>query len=101
MFCLVLLVFVVLILNNMLVLFLLDFISVASSVLFSWLPSSEILPWGIDSVFVTMASYFRGAIETLPYLEVVLSVFIYGVLFEIGLMVVKVFLGHRAPNNLN
>lgn len=58
-----------------------------------------LLPWGIDSIIVTVASYFRGAIETLPYLSVVLDVLLYALLFEGGLMVMKLFLGSRSPQN--
>jgi len=56
-----------------------------------------LLPWGIDEVFTNMSSYFHGAIETLPYLEIVLQCFLYALLFEIALFVIKLILGSRAP----
>lgn len=56
-----------------------------------------LLPWGMDSLFVTMVSYYRGAIETLPYLSVVLTCFLYATLFEIAMFFIKLFLGSRAP----
>lgn len=75
------------------------------SALTFWLPGYGdyplLLPWGIDELFVTMSSYFHGAIETLPYLEVVLKAFGYALLFEIALVILKLFIGHRAPGNIN
>lgn len=59
------------------------------------------LPWGTDSLFQTMSSYYHGAIETLPYLEVVLEAFGYALLFEIALVILRLFIGHRAPTNTN
>jgi len=68
-------------------------------IIFSWLPSVETLPFGIDSALTLAVSYFRGAIDTLPYLEIVWTCFLYLVGFEILMLLLKFFLGHRAPGN--
>jgi len=73
------------------------------SALVFWLPGyGDVplhLPWGIDPLFVQMSRYFHGAIDTLPYLEVVLVCFGYALLFELGMMFLKLFLGSRAPHH--
>jgi len=76
------------------------------SALTFWMPGYGdvplLLPWGIDAIFVQMAGYFKGAIETLPYLQVVLTCFLIVIAFEIGMMFIKMFLGSRAPgHNVN
>jgi len=67
------------------------------NILFSWLPTVESLPLGIDGVLTTASSYFHGAIETVPYLQVVWTCFLYALAFELLLKLLKVFLGHRLP----
>lgn len=69
------------------------------TILFGWLPSVDSLPFGIDSAFITLVSYFRGAIQTLPYMQVVWNCFLYLLGFEILMVVLKFFLGHRAPGH--
>lgn len=59
------------------------------------------LPYGLDSILVTAVSYFRGAIDTLPYLSVVLDFFLYAVAFELVLLTLKLIFGSRTPVNLN
>jgi len=63
----------------------------AIELLFGWLPTVETLPFGIDGALTLVVSYFRGAITTLPYLEIVWDVFLYALAFEILLVVVKFF----------
>lgn len=73
--------------------------------LLSWLPGygdlPMLLPFGIDGVFVSAVSYFRGAIETLPYLEVVFNLFGIAILFEVALLILRLFLGSRSPSQIN
>lgn len=57
-----------------------------------------LLPWGLDDVFVSVSSWVAGAVETFPFLSVVMDIFLYILLFEIALMVLKLFLGARAPS---
>lgn len=85
----------------MIVYYLMQLINLVGSALTSVFGSVFLLPWGIDAIFVTMVSYFRGAINTLPYLEVVLTCFLIAVGFEISLLVLKLIFGSRTPVNLN
>lgn len=59
------------------------------------------LPWGIDSLFQQMSSYFHAAINTLPYLQTTLTVFLYALLFELALLIFKIILGSRTPAHIN
>jgi len=75
------------------------------SALTFWLPGYGdvplLLPWGMDEIFTTMSSYFHGAIETLPYLRTLLTAFGYALLFELAMLIIKVFLGSRTPHAVN
>jgi len=75
------------------------------SILTQFLPGAGVvpfvLPWGIDEFLVQMSAYFHGAINTFPYLEVVLRCFLYAFLFEIALIFIRLFLGSRTPTNVN
>lgn len=66
------------------------------NIIFSWLPLSNTLPLGLDSIFVTASSYFHGAMRTLPYLNIVWTCFLYALSFELLMIVLKLFLGHRS-----
>lgn len=59
------------------------------------------LPWGIDSLFVTASNYFHGAMETLPYLQVVWTCFLLALGFELAMLIMKLFLGSRTPHATN
>ena len=63
--------------------------------------SVSVLPFGIDSFLSTAVGYFKGAFITLPYLEVVWTCFLWVILFEVSLLVLKVFMGSRVPHNTN
>lgn len=65
------------------------------TILFSWLPDVAILPFGIDAALSYVVELFHGAIETLPYLEIVWTCFLYLIGFEILLVILKFFLGSR------
>jgi len=67
------------------------------TIIFSWLPSIETLPFGVDGALTLAVSYFKGATETFPYLEIVWTCFGYLLGFEILLIIVKFFLGNRTP----
>lgn len=58
-----------------------------------------LLPWGLDAVVVSFASLVKGAVDTLPYLSVLIEVFIYSIMFEGALIVLKMFLGARSPHS--
>lgn len=71
----------------------------------SWLPGYGnvplLLPWGTDSLISTIISYYRGAIETLPYLATGLNAFIILLGFELAMLILKLFLGSRTPIKVN
>lgn len=53
-------------------------------------------------ILINTVGYWNSAVETLPYLQIGMTMFIYVILpFEITLLVLKVFLGHRLPAHLN
>jgi len=69
------------------------------SVIFGWFPEITTLPYGIDELMVTAVQYFHGAMETLPYLEVVWNSFLIVLGFELAMLILKFILGHRVPSN--
>ena len=85
----------------MLIQLLLQILISTVNVIFSWLPAVDTLPFGIDSAFISAMMYFNGAIDTLPYLEIVFDSFLYVIGFEVLLLVLKLFLGSRTPHNVN
>jgi len=64
---------------------------------FSIMPEIAELPFGLDGIFTTAISIFNGAMNTLPYIAVVWDCFLYLLGFEIFMLVLKMFLGDRAP----
>lgn len=78
---------------------LLSIVIVILNTITSWLPVVTELPFGLDSILQTAVSYFHGAGQTLPYLEVVWSAFLYVAGFELLLLVLKIFLGSRTPHS--
>jgi len=56
-----------------------------------------LLPWGIDSILVYGVSLFKLVAIAIPPLSVVLNAFLYYVIFKIALLVLRLFIGHRAP----
>lgn len=64
-------------------------------------PACVTLPFGLDPLFVQISSYWHGAMITVPYFQVVWTCFLYVMAFELALLVLKLFLGSRAPHNTN
>lgn len=85
----------------MLIFYLLTLLVLIGDVLGKTFGFVTVLPYGVDSVLISAVSWFRGAVETLPYLEIVLTYFLYAVAFEIVLLLVKMVLGSRTPTNIN
>jgi len=56
-----------------------------------------LLPWGVDGILSSIVSFYRGAMETLPYLRAGLNAFLIILAFEIGMLILKLFLGSRTP----
>jgi len=63
----------------------------------SVLPTTATLPFGLDSLLITAVSYFNMIMITVPYLQVVWDCFIYLLIFEGVLQLIKLFLGSRTP----
>jgi len=76
-------------------------------VLLSFLPGYDVssgilyLPFGIDEILVLVSSAFHGAIESFPYLQAVLVALLAVVSFEIVVIVLRLFIGHRTPVSTN
>lgn len=81
----------------MIIFYLLKLLISIGTVLTGFFGRVDILPFGIDSILVTMVGYFKAAIITLPYLEIVFTYFLWVIGFEIALKVLKVILGSRSP----
>lgn len=68
-------------------------------------PSGQyvLLPFGIDSALSYVVGIWNTFLVTVPYAVVVWHMFLYFVVpFEVGLLVVKLVLGSRAPvHNIN
>jgi len=75
------------------------------SVVFYWLPEVTIedLPYlgsSVSDLLITMIRYWNSAVETVPYLQLGMDIFIYIIIpFELLLLVAKFFLGHHVPTN--
>lgn len=66
---------------------------------FFLMPTITELPFGLDGIFALAIGYFKGFMETLPYVETVWHAFLWLVLFEVSLLLLKLFLGSRTPVN--
>jgi len=56
----------------------------------------------IQGTLIAMMTTWNAVMVTVPYLTIVWNLFIWGVIpFEIGLIVLKFFLGSRTPQNIN
>jgi len=75
--------------------------------IFVWLPVVTIadIPYlgtSLRVILETVVTYWYGAMETLPYLQIVWDTFILVIMpFEILLLAVKFFLGSRVPIHNN
>lgn len=57
------------------------------------------LPWGIDELMQSIVGVFNTAIDSFPYLGTLSTIILLGIGFEIAMMFIKLFLGHRAPSH--
>jgi len=67
--------------------------------LVSWLPSVSVLPFGMDSLWISSVGYFKGFMLIFPPLEIVYQAFVFYLGFRLLLIVLKVFLGKRVPHH--
>jgi len=80
--------------------YLILFITSLLNAVFSWLPTVEVLPLGMDSALTTSVGYFRGLMSIFPPFETLFIVAFWYLSFKLVLVVLKFFIGHRAPVNL-
>lgn len=76
-----------------------SFIIAVFSVIFGWLPEVTTLPLGIDSALVTLFGWLRSLVENVWPIQIILTCLLWYLSFRIGLMVLKFFIGHRAPKH--
>lgn len=81
--------------------FILQFFVTFINAVFSILPQITELPFGLDSILTTAVQIFNGAMTTIPYLQIVWTCFLWLMGFEIFLYTMKLFMGSRAPAQIN
>lgn len=67
------------------------------TLLFSFLPDGNTLPFGIDNILITATQYFYAFVDVFPPMGIVLQAFLYYLGFKIAMLILKLFIGHRAP----
>ena len=83
----------------MILLFLFEIVFMSAYWLTSWLPDASTLPWGLDGIFVSAFSYFYAFADIFPVVDVVIEAFLIYFVYRLSMMVIKLFIGHRAPVN--
>lgn len=68
------------------------------SLLTFWLPDGSQLPFGTDAAVVQAIGWINWLRTYLWPIDVILTVFLYYVLFRLGMMLVRAIAGHRAPH---
>lgn len=64
----------------------------------AFLPTAEVLPFGIDPILVNSFQGFYAFMNVFPPLAIVLQAFLLYCGFRLALLLFKVILGARAPN---
>jgi len=72
-------------------------IYIIAVLLFAFLPPGDILPWGLDPIFLNASMFFRTFMDIFWPLEIVLNTFLLYLGFLIAMRIMKLFIGHRAP----
>lgn len=81
----------------MIIQFLFNVLLSIANVLFGWLPQVTTIPY-VDSYIVTAVGGIRTLAVAFPIYSVILEVSLIYLGFRIGLVILKVFLGHRSPH---
>lgn len=68
-------------------------------VILGWLPIVTELPFGMDEIFVDAVGMFKSAMALFPPLQVVFTAFMVYLSFRLALIVLRLFIGHRAPSH--
>lgn len=77
--------------------FLLNIVVVLIGGLLFFLPEGSRLPFGIDEPMVTAAGWVHALMDVFWPMEIMLTVVLYYMLFRVSILVIKLFIGHRAP----
>jgi len=64
---------------------------------FSFLPDGSQLPWGTDGALTLAVGWLRYIEISLWPVTVIINVFIIYALFRLGLLLLRLLLGHRSP----
>jgi len=75
----------------------LSLIVILATLLFSWLPDANTLPWGLDSILINGTQLFTSFREIFWPLDYVLQVSLIYFGFLIAMMFVRIFIGNRSP----
>jgi len=81
----------------MIILFLLQLVYAVVFSLTFFLPDSTILPWGVDAPLVTLFGMVNSLKIVMWPIIFPIQMFVFYVLFIIGLKVAQLFLGSRSP----
>jgi len=82
----------------MLIIMLLYVFTAIFSLIFSWFPVVTTLPFGIDGALWTVGQWIAQVTAYIWPLDIVFTIFFHVYLpFQITLLLLKFFLGHRAP----
>lgn len=83
----------------MIIYYLLVAVGTILSAFTSWLPIVEELPLGMDNALSTAVGWIRYLQTVLWPLNVIIACFLWYAAFKVSLMVIKLFIGHRAPQH--
>jgi len=82
---------------------LINAILLSFGLLLQFLPSATIadipiIGETVSSIMIFAVTHWNSVIDTFPYFDIVWTLFLYIVIpFEVGLLVLRFFLGHRTP----
>lgn len=68
------------------------------TLMFSFLPDGNVLPFGTDNILVTAVQTVYAFIDVFPPIGIVFQAFSVFILYKIGMLILRLFIGHRAPN---
>lgn len=59
------------------------------------------LPTTFRNILMTMSSYFHTFMDSVPFMQLPYTLFLWIIGFEISLLVLKTFFGNNRPVNIN
>jgi len=69
------------------------------TIVFGWLPTVTVLPWGIDGYLSTGVGYIKGFSVFFPFINTAINAFLIYMGFRLLLIVLKFVLGSRTPSH--